>query len=377
MSKKALFVHFYGDEKGGAPDSLYELVLFLKKYFKIDLLFFSGGYLLKKFSQKGFKVYKIDTGRLREFWRFIKTVFKIRKIVKSNDYDFIFSNGLKPYIYVYFALIGFSKIKKFYILRGLSENLSFTDSFLLSLGASLVFSNSKYTKKNLSKKKNFRKCFVIYPGASLYEMKMIKKETDCKKFLRNVLNLKELERKKIILLPSVIRPSKRQDFVLKLFPYIKRKIPEAMLVLAGDIGFDRYKFYKNYLLEIVKNFDNDVKKDIIFTGWLEKEDLKKLIVCSDLIVLPAIKEPFGRIALRACLSGKPVLLSKEGGHIEIGKNFPNAHFFDTNTPEIFVKKAVNILKNKDTFKGIEITFNPFETSESHIKLLRLVFHKIL
>jgi glycosyltransferase involved in cell wall biosynthesis len=56
-----------------------------------------------------------------------------------------------------------------------------------------------------------------------------------------------------------------------------------------------------------------VDKQVIFTGWLEKEDLWKIYLASDLFVLPSKSEGMSNAMLEALGSGLPCLGSNIPG----------------------------------------------------------------
>jgi glycosyltransferase involved in cell wall biosynthesis len=94
----------------------------------------------------------------------------------------------------------------------------------------------------------------------------------------------------------------------------------------------------------------EVDKRVIFTGWLEKEDLWKIYVASDLFVLPSLSEGMPNSMLEALGAG---LLC-------IGSNIPGI---------------------RDILEYDELTFDPHDENALFVKIYQLFsdqqfFHKI-
>jgi len=56
---------------------------------------------------------------------------------------------------------------------------------------------------------------------------------------------------------------------------------------------------------------------VLFTGFVEEEDLLKLQKCADVSVVPSLFEPFGIVALEAMAAKSPIVVSDTGGLSEI------------------------------------------------------------
>ena len=57
--------------------------------------------------------------------------------------------------------------------------------------------------------------------------------------------------------------------------------------------------------------------ELIFTGFLKKQEVSKVFSISDIFVMPSFSEPFGIVALEAMLAGVPTVVSDVGGLGEI------------------------------------------------------------
>jgi len=81
---------------------------------------------------------------------------------------------------------------------------------------------------------------------------------------------------------------------------------------------------------------------ILFAGFLNEHDVKRLLNTSDLFIMPSISEPFGLVALEALSMGVPALLSRQSGISEVLTTIPCADYWDT---EKFARLGMELLDN--------------------------------
>lgn len=93
--------------------------------------------------------------------------------------------------------------------------------------------------------------------------------------------------------------------LLKAFERISREHPNVMLIYAGE-GHERTSL-ERYVTE--KNLTNRV----VFTGRINREQLKMLLLNSDIYCLPTLKDPGGNAILEAMACGLPVISTNYGG----------------------------------------------------------------
>ena len=79
----------------------------------------------------------------------------------------------------------------------------------------------------------------------------------------------------------------------------------------GDGSTEADFRYKDSLQGLAKKLGVD--KQVIFTGWLEKEDLWKIYLASDLFVLPSLSEGMPNAMLEALGVGLPCMGSNIPG----------------------------------------------------------------
>ncbi len=79
---------------------------------------------------------------------------------------------------------------------------------------------------------------------------------------------------------------------------------------------------------IRETFKLGIQHNVIFTGYIPSDQLKKVYAKSDIYVMPSLSEPFGITALEAMCSGTPVILSKSSGVGEATKHNLKSDFWD-------------------------------------------------
>ena len=91
----------------------------------------------------------------------------------------------------------------------------------------------------------------------------------------------------------------------------KLGIKDLYLLIVGDGSTKADYHYRDYLRGLAKRMKVD--KQVIFTGWLEKENLWKIYAASDLFVLPSLSEGMPNAMLEALGVGLPCMGSNIAG----------------------------------------------------------------
>jgi glycosyltransferase involved in cell wall biosynthesis len=81
---------------------------------------------------------------------------------------------------------------------------------------------------------------------------------------------------------------------------------------------------------------------VLFTGFLEKGDVDKVLKMADLYVMPSVSEPFGIASLEAMSRDVPVIISKQSGASEVLNHVLKVDFWDVNE---LANKIVAVLKH--------------------------------
>jgi glycogen(starch) synthase len=114
---------------------------------------------------------------------------------------------------------------------------------------------------------------------------------------------------KIVLFVGRLVYEKGVQTLINAMPKVLARGVNAKFVIVGDGGM------KDFLMRQVHNMGLSHK--ILFTGFLDEQNLRFLYRCADVCVVPSLYEPFGITALEAMAAKTPVIVSDTGGLAEI------------------------------------------------------------
>jgi glycosyltransferase involved in cell wall biosynthesis len=144
------------------------------------------------------------------------------------------------------------------------------------------------------------------------------------------------------------QPRKDIPTLMKAFFNLKLKndkFKDLKLVIGGKLKAHNYDSRIDEL--IVENKNNPLKKDflkdLIFTGYLESNDLVKLYREAEVFVFPSLYEGFGLPLVEAMASGTPVVCSNIDCFKEIGGQA--VEFYEKANPSDLTNKLTEIINN--------------------------------
>jgi len=100
---------------------------------------------------------------------------------------------------------------------------------------------------------------------------------------------------KVLVTAGVLNRGKNIETLIECVPKIE--ISNVYVLIAGDGSREADVPYRDSLQGLAKRLGID--KQILFTGWLEKEELWKIYLASDLFVLPSLSEGMPNALLEA------------------------------------------------------------------------------
>jgi glycogen synthase len=119
---------------------------------------------------------------------------------------------------------------------------------------------------------------------------------------------------KLILFVGRLTNQKGCEYLIRAIPYVAKYF-NVKLLIAGD------GYLKSELESIASGAG--VRSRTIFAGYVGDEDLTDLFLCSDVMAIPSVYEPFGVVALEAMAARLPVVASNIDGLAEIIKHEEN------------------------------------------------------
>ena len=118
----------------------------------------------------------------------------------------------------------------------------------------------------------------------------------------------------VFLFSGRLTPEKGAEELLRAFREVAKKVPNEKLVVAGAFFFNSNILspFEQKLRNLASN--PTVKNRIIFTGFVNYEDMPAIYAMSDICVLPSIwDDPAPLAVIESLVSGKPLITTRSGG----------------------------------------------------------------
>ncbi|MEO0114083.1 MAG: glycosyltransferase family 4 protein [candidate division WOR-3 bacterium] len=181
----------------------------------------------------------------------------------------------------------------------------------------------------------------FFPG----EYQVIPNAVDVNRFHPGVSVLPQFAdaRPKILFLGR-FEPRKGLKYLLKALPYIKKAIPDVLLIVVGT-GLLGYS-YKEYIAK-------EVEENIHFAGLVSQEEKPHYYATCDVFCAPSIGfESFGIVLLEAMATGKPVVASDISGYRTILEDGKQGYLVPPRQPEAIAQAIIKILTNPSLAKKL-------------------------
>lgn len=111
----------------------------------------------------------------------------------------------------------------------------------------------------------------------------------------------------------------KEKGILELIQAIKiiKTIPHLKLIIAGASFYGKDTSVHPYLKELIKESE-DIKDQVIFTGFIDYNEMPSFLKIANIIVVPSMwEEPFGLTVLEAMAAGVPLIATRSGGIPEV------------------------------------------------------------
>lgn len=118
----------------------------------------------------------------------------------------------------------------------------------------------------------------------------------------------------VFLFSGRLTPEKGAEELLEAFTQVADQIPHAKLVVAGAFFFNSNikSPFEQKLHDLT--LQPQVEGKIVFTGFIDYNDMPSLYEIADVCVLPSIwNEPAGLTIIESLASGKPLITTNSGG----------------------------------------------------------------
>jgi glycosyltransferase involved in cell wall biosynthesis len=149
----------------------------------------------------------------------------------------------------------------------------------------------------------------------------------------------------VLVTVAVLRPPKGIQYMIRALPAILASHPNTYYLIVGDGS------HKNSLLEEVNKAG--VKDQVIFTGM--RKDVARLLVASDVFVLPTLTEALPTVLAEAMAARLPIVASRVGGIPEMIVDGQNGCLVEPENLDELAAACIQILADpeKRTAMGAE------------------------
>ena len=172
---------------------------------------------------------------------------------------------------------------------------------------------------------------------------------------------------KTILYIGKLSYGKGTDLLINAYEIVKKKIPQAKLILAGPKS----------------NSIGIIPKEVTYLGKLKHKEVLNLYKKASVYVSPSRwPEPLSRSTLEALSFGLPLVVSNKGGNKEVVENGASGYLVSLNVDDL-AKKTLLILSDSQlqkkmgdqSLKFLNTRFNKEEIINSHRKLYHDFYQK--
>ncbi len=129
---------------------------------------------------------------------------------------------------------------------------------------------------------------------------------------------------------------KGPDYFLEVAEKVLKTHPEARFLVAGTGDMGRQLLRKSATLRLKNKF--------LFTGFLNRNQVERILRASDIYVMPSVSEPFGIAPLEAMAYGVASIISKQSGVSEVVNHAFKIDFWDT---ELMANTINYLIENPD------------------------------
>ena len=304
---KALIVMPLAEQRGGAEVALRQLI-----YGKRDhgvtwsVVFLEEGPLVQEFRDLGIAVSVVPAGRLREGFRYLRSIGRIRSIVRDEGADAIFSWMTKAHLYGGVAAL-MARVPAIWYQHGIPGS-SWMDVLATILPARGVVATSEAAAAAQGRLRPARRRRVVHPGI------------DLDRFDPGLFPSQEAVRDELGLPTGVpllgffgrLQRSKGPGVLVDAMPRVLEDFPNARCVIVGG----RHTLEAAYPQSLREQIaDLGLAHHVTVAGF--QADVSKWMCAMDVIALPSAIEAFGITVIEAMALGKPVIAGDSGGPREI------------------------------------------------------------
>ncbi len=284
-----------------------------KKYKFTQFLWIKTPSLIKKidkmlylFSKKILHMNRLLS--LSYFFQIIWFTLSVSKYLKNNNYDYVVFENSIPALHSLRLHGNAKKYKDKYFLHIHTVPRHYYKNKKIIKNCNKIICISEYVKNEIIKatKIDNDKFVILYNSIDTKLFKPLDSD--------HILEFKEKHKiplnKKIILFAGRICKDKGVDKLIEAYNIVNN---DNMLLLIVGSNFYKTSITSDFEKELIDK-TNDIKDNIIFTGYMDYKDMPLVYNCADIIVLPSMwDEPAGMTIIESMACKKAVITTISGG----------------------------------------------------------------
>lgn len=177
-----------------------------------------------------------------------------------------------------------------------------------------------------------------HPDRTVVIHKGVDTERFCPKEPRVAKSELGLEERPTILFVGAFGPWKGISDLLAAFLAIKKRVPDAQLVMCG----------KGKMLDDIRGFirEHEFENDVILPGHVNRELVPSYFQACDVFVLPSLTEGSGNVLLEAAACGRPTVGTRVGGIPDYIADGKTGFLCEKSNPKDLTEKLLTILEDE-------------------------------
>lgn len=280
----------------------------------------------------------------------------VRDYMRTQSFDVVHTNGPLGYTLPYWA---------FHYSRSINVatfHTAFTGLNLYRF-AKLIFKN-EFQKKRLA---------AVYPSGKAYRTtyphfptpyRIIPNGIDTTKFRPNVRPLKKFPAGPKILFLGRLDPRKGFIRLLAAFPEVKKRIPNALLIVVGSGPLQA---------QYERMIPDTLRGSVFFEGRVTHDLIPRYYATGDVYVSPATGgEVFGIVLTEAMATGTPVVASNIPGYNEVVTHGKNGLLFNVAEIHDIAEKIIAVLSNRHLSRSLSREGRQYAETVSWQNVARMV-----
>jgi len=159
----------------------------------------------------------------------------------------------------------------------------------------------------------------------------------------------QLRGRNVIFHPARMHVDKGSHIVAQAFRLVKRRIPDALLVMAGTTDVvDWHNLQEEGMAKVLELLNHFGLQRDVFVDQYPVERMPLMYAACTLVVYPSIfDEPFGLATIEAMSAGKSIIVTPRGGMSEIIKARKNGLIVPSGDPVSLANAIVRLLKHPE------------------------------